>query len=568
MLNTLRRWFQAPRFPDDSDKTRNALLLNVILNTFIITMPVLIFGSVVGGPFPRREIVQIIIGITWVTLLWLRYIMFIGRVATAGTALVSIVYVATTLSIYNLGTIRAPATSFYILIIVTAGLTIHRRAIVWTAGISTITIIGLLISEINGWLPSPNLDVTATQGVTFMVIFGVISVLLFLAVKSIDEALAHARQELEERQRTEEILRTSEERFRAMIENISDAIALVDAQGKVFYLSPAAERILGFPVNERIGYSAFDNILESEEASKLQDIFRELVVEPRATRSFTLRAQHKDGSVRRLEASAKNLLDLTSVKAIVINYRDITERINAEREREKYIEELGKQNAELERFTYTVSHDLRSPLVTIKGFIGMLNQDLKDSRPDKIQDDLERISGATEKMDALLSELLELSRIGRIVNPPEKVNLARVVQDALDTDEERIRSNEVTVKYPADLPSVYGDRIRLREVFENLIDNAAKYMGEQIKPTIEIGIRNQAGEQIIFVKDNGLGIESEYQEKIFGLFEKLDPRSEGTGIGLALVKRIIETHGGRIWVESEGLGKGSAFCFTLPGNKE
>jgi len=140
------------------------------------------------------------------------------------------------------------------------------------------------------------------------------------------------------------------------------------------------------------------------------------------------------------------------------------------------------------------------------------------------------------------------------------------VQDAMDSVEARLRSKQVTVNITSDLPTIYGDRIRIREVFENLIDNAVKYMGDQSNPVIDIGITKREGRRIIFVKDNGMGVEPIYQSKIFGLFEKLNPTIEGTGIGLALVKRIIETHGGKIWVESDGLGKGSTFCFTIPDN--
>jgi signal transduction histidine kinase len=233
-------------------------------------------------------------------------------------------------------------------------------------------------------------------------------------------------------------------------------------------------------------------------------------------------------------------------------------------EREKLISQLEASNAELERFTYTVSHDLRNPLVTIKGFLGMLEKDLGENRPDRIQDDFRRIAGAADKMDVLLSELLELSRLGRIVNPPEEVDLGALTQEALETLDARLRSSRVTVNLSPDLPSVHGDRIRLREVLENLIDNAAKYMGSQTNPTIEIGIRVQGENPIVYIRDNGMGIESSYHDRIFSLFEKLNPTLEGSGIGLALVKRIVELHGGQIWVESEGLGKGSTFCFTLP----
>ena len=246
---------------------------------------------------------------------------------------------------------------------------------------------------------------------------------------------------------------------------------------------------------------------------------------------------------------------------------EIAERKRMELERKNFIRELNGKNAELERFTYTVSHDLKSPLVTIKGFLGILKKDLKENNHNHIQKDFERIAEAADKMGILLSELLELSRIGRVTNPPEEVDLAKLTQDALETLDGRIRERNVTVTISPDLPIVYADRNRLREVLENLIDNAAKYMGDQPQPQIEIGKRESGTETILYIKDNGIGIEPQFHAKIFGLFEKLNAHSEGSGIGLALIKRIIEVHGGRIWVESEGLGKGSTFCFTIPDKR-
>ena len=563
MLKNFFRWFQSPRFPYDEDKTRRALLLNVLLNTFIIALPVIIIGVLLGGRVPRMEIITFGLIVAWLLVLGLRYTMLAGWVALAGLMLVAVIFLLTTFSIYNLGTIRAPATSFYMLVVVTSGLIVSKRAILWMAGLSTLTIIGLLNAELRGLLPEPDFSVRITQGVTYSVAMVIISILLFLATKSIDEALARARQELSERQRTEAKLRASEERFRAMIENISDAIALVDERAVIQYVTPAAERILGYSSAERIGSSAFDNLAQPEDVLTLQHTLEKLRAEPSAKHSFALRARHMDGSQRWIEATATNLLDLPSVQAIVINYRDVTERISAEKERERYIEELGRQNAELERFTYTVSHDLRNPLVTIKGFLGSLQKDLQDGRLDRLHGDFKRIASAAGKMDTLLSELLELSRIGRLMNSPEEVDVARLVQEAIATLDLRIHSKQIVVNVAPDLPRVSGDRIRLREVFENLIANAAKYMGKQPDPLIEIGIHGKEN-PVFFIKDNGIGIEPEYHQKIFNLFEKLDPTMEGTGIGLALVKRIIEVHGGRIWVESEGLGKGSTFYFTIP----
>lgn len=233
-------------------------------------------------------------------------------------------------------------------------------------------------------------------------------------------------------------------------------------------------------------------------------------------------------------------------------------------QRQSFIDELESKNAELEQFTYTVSHDLKSPLVTITGFLGYLEKDALSGNQEKIKSAVERISSAARKMQALLNDLLELSRIGRIINLPEHVPFEEIVREAIERVRGRLDAKNAQVKIQAHLPSVYGDRVRLVEVVQNLIDNAAKYTSPETLPCIEIGTKENDGHQaVFFVHDNGIGIDPQFQERIFGLFNKLDVRAEGTGIGLTLVKRIIEVHGGQIWVESE-LGKGATFYFTLP----
>ena len=236
-------------------------------------------------------------------------------------------------------------------------------------------------------------------------------------------------------------------------------------------------------------------------------------------------------------------------------------------ERQKLIGELEHKNSELERFTYTVSHDLKSPLVTINGFLGYLEQDAASGNVERLKKDTQRIQEAVNKMQRLLNELLELSRIGRIVNISEMVPFNELVREAMNIVHGQLESHRVTVHTQPNLPTVYGDKPRLTEVLQNLLDNAAKYMGDQPSPRIEIGQRgNENGQPVFFIRDNGIGIAPQFHERVFGLFDKLDPKSEGTGVGLALVKRIIEVHGGRIWVESE-LGQGSAFYLTLPGKE-
>ena len=236
--------------------------------------------------------------------------------------------------------------------------------------------------------------------------------------------------------------------------------------------------------------------------------------------------------------------------------------------RQNLISELESKNAELERFTYTVSHDLKSPLFTIRGFLGYLEQDALAGNQERLKSDMQRITDATEKMQQLLNDLLELSRIGRLMNEPSVFSFDELVRDATKLVQGRIMECGAAIHIDANLPDVYGDRPRLLEVVQNLIDNAAKFMGGQPEPRIEIGWDGEEdGRWVFHVRDNGMGIPQEHHERIFGLFNKLDVRADGTGIGLALVKRIVEVHGGRIWIQSEA-GKGATFYFTLPASPE
>jgi signal transduction histidine kinase len=237
--------------------------------------------------------------------------------------------------------------------------------------------------------------------------------------------------------------------------------------------------------------------------------------------------------------------------------------------RKDLITELENKNAELERFTYTVSHDLKSPLFTIRGFMGYLEQDAASGNTERLRTDIQRITDATDKMQRLLNELLELSRIGRLQNEYTSFPFEEIVGEATELVHGRLSERGIILEIEPNLPVVRGDRVRLVEVMQNLLDNAAKFMGTQPAPRIEVGTSGEDAEHgnpIFHVRDNGMGIAPEHYERVFGLFNKLDPRTDGTGIGLALVKRIIEVHGGRIWVQSE-LGKGSTFFFTLPTHR-
>ncbi|MGR6034753.1 MAG: sensor histidine kinase [Candidatus Nitrosoglobus sp.] len=259
-----------------------------------------------------------------------------------------------------------------------------------------------------------------------------------------------------------------------------------------------------------------------------------------------------------------NSHDETGQMLLSLSYMQRKLRQQAEKER-LYLKELEDKNTELERFTYTVSHDLRSPLITIQGFSGALKQSVAQGNSERIEKDIQRIHAAADRMQLLLDDLLELSRIGRLVNPPENVSLEGITREATELVEGTLTARGVQIKISSNLPILFGDRKRLVEVMQNLIENAAKFMGDQKEPLIEIGALEKGGETFCYVQDNGIGIDPRYHEKIFDLFDKLDQNMPGTGVGLAIVKRIIEIHKGRIWVESEGRGQGSTFYFSIPG---
>ncbi len=264
-------------------------------------------------------------------------------------------------------------------------------------------------------------------------------------------------------------------------------------------------------------------------------------------------------SSQRERAISASLRDLAALKDELL-----ADRAEQLAQREKLIGQLQAKNDELTRFNYTVSHDLKNPLVTIKNFVGLIKQDLASGDLERVARDLERIESSATTMQLMIAKLLDLSRIGRVAHPMEDLAFGELVREASELVAGALQQRGVELDVAADLPVVRGDRIRLIEVVQNLLDNAVKFMGEQREPHVEVGVRCDRGRPVFFVRDNGMGIEPEYCDKVFGLFERLFPEVEGTGIGLALVRRIVEVHDGRAWAESDGPGQGSTFCFTLP----
>lgn len=380
-------------------------------------------------------------------------------------------------------------------------------------------------------------------------------------------ALIMISRDVTEQRRSADALGRSEARLRAFLDALRDLAFEIDRDGVFLNAWTSDPDRLLVPKEDLLGKTLVD--VHGPEKGPLfhRAVQRVIDTGEQETLDYTIATPEAVSAYSALLSRIDGGQETAPSVACVV--RDVTDRQRAQQEREALIEELEAKNSELERYTYTVSHDLKSPLVTIAGFLGMIERSAVAGEFDRLRSDLGRIHGAVQRMRELLDELLELSRIGRFVNPSENIDLSELAREAAELVVPReaprmAGRGAVDFRVADDLPVVWGDRMRLRQAFQNLIENALKFMGQQTEPRVEIGVRRDHGEAVYFVRDNGIGIDPRYLGRIFGLFDQLDNASPGTGIGLALVKRIVEVHKGRIWVESSGVGQGATFCLTLP----
>lgn len=350
--------------------------------------------------------------------------------------------------------------------------------------------------------------------------------------------------------------------FAAVFEAAVDAILVIDHMGSIERVNPAVERMFGWQATELLGRNV--KVLMPAPYREEHDGYLERHLRTGENRIIGIGREvtglRRDGTRFPVFLSVGEVVT-DERRSYVGILRDITAQKAAEAARERLIEELEAKNAELERFTYTVSHDLKSPLITIKGFVSQLERSVTAGKMDRFRSDVARIAGAADKLTELLDDVLQLSRIGRLVNPPEDVPFQVIVDQVRELLSASIRNVGAEVVVNDALPVVRGDRVRLVEIVQNLVENALKFSKQA--PRIEIGARVEGRMAICHVRDNGIGIEPQYFARVFGLFEQLDGASPGTGIGLALVRRIVEVHGGKIWVESKGLGHGTTMYFSL-----
>ena len=356
-------------------------------------------------------------------------------------------------------------------------------------------------------------------------------------------------------------LQASEDLYRTLFNDAPDGICLADAEtGIIIDCNQALAALVCRERAELIGQPQTILHPPQDDKTVLSPTFKQHLTDKQG-QILETRVVTKTGDIREMEVKA-NFVVLHGRKLLQGLFCDITDHKRAEEDRERLLAEIAAKNKELESFAYTVSHDLRAPLVSVDGFYSMLKREFQDQLGEQGQHYLERIRANVAYMNTLITELLELSRIGRVVGPEEEIEVGALLREvekglALKLEQEGV---EFIVQQP--LPAVRGDRGRIRQVFANLIENAVKFGRLERGLRIEVGCEKERGFYRFHVRDNGIGILPQYQEQIFEPFRQLNRRIEGVGMGLALVKRIVEHQGGRLWVESES-GKGSTFFFTI-----
>lgn len=244
---------------------------------------------------------------------------------------------------------------------------------------------------------------------------------------------------------------------------------------------------------------------------------------------------------------------------------EVVERKRIEKRQKRLLEELSDKNEEMESFIYTVSHDLKTPIVTIDGFVEALREDYGNVIGKEGHHYLFRITEGNRRMGALISDLLELSRVGRTSGKKETISFARLVKNAARELQPQIKKRGIRITVDENLPSIFGEKKLLSQLVSNLVSNAIKYIGEDNPdPLIAAGVIHKEGETVYYIRDNGIGIDPRHFDKVFQVFHRLPGSKaiEGTGVGLAIAKRIVQRHGGKIWIKSKKNG-GSTFFFTI-----
>ncbi|MEX3947568.1 PAS domain S-box protein [Paraburkholderia sp. EG287B] len=358
--------------------------------------------------------------------------------------------------------------------------------------------------------------------------------------------------------------RRQEERFRQVVEAAPNAMVMLDRDGQIVLVNAQTEKLFGYPRDELVGQSI--EVLVPERFRSRHPDYRDAFYSDLKTRPMgagrDLYARRRDGSEFPVEIGL-NPLSTDEGKFVLAAVVDITSRKHAEEELLRKTDELGRSNKDLEQFAYLASHDLQEPLRAVAGPLQMLQMRYKGQLDDRADEFIAHAVDGATRMQALINDLLAYSRVGRSDDARQLTDCAQILDQALKSLSVMMEESGAEVRREA-LPSLLAIPTHLALLFQNLIGNAIKFRDKTRPVRIDVGARREGEGWLFWVKDNGIGIDPQYYERIFLVFQRLHTRAQypGTGIGLALCKRIVEQHGGQIWVESVP-EEGAAFFFTL-----
>jgi PAS domain S-box-containing protein len=373
--------------------------------------------------------------------------------------------------------------------------------------------------------------------------------------------------EIAKHRRTGEELKRLGFRNQSILESAGEGIWGVDTSGTVTFINRAGASSLGYDVHELIGrpshaswhYKRPDGAPYPSEACPIYAAYKD-GVDHTGEETFW----RKDGSGFPVDFTSRPLFEEGRITGAVITFRDITGRKREEEERERLIGELQRSNRELEQFAYVASHDLQEPLRMVGSYTTLLQKRYKERLDERAHEYIRFAVDGAQRMQNLIEGLLAYSRITRRGGRFKQVDFNKVFLDAVSNLSSAIREYNAEVT-KEQLPTLSGDETQLVQLLQNLIGNGIKYAKPDSRPRVHISAESNGNQYVFSVKDNGIGIEPEYYERIFEIFQRLHARGRypGTGIGLAICKRIVERHHGLIWVESVP-GEGSTFFFTVP----
>ncbi|MEG3875987.1 PAS domain S-box protein [Microcoleus sp. herbarium7] len=393
---------------------------------------------------------------------------------------------------------------------------------------------------------------------------------LHIVAVKLNDGLAVTFRNITDRKRAEIALRESEERFRAIFEQAAVGIAKTALCGQFLRVNPGFCQIVGYPESELLQLD-WEAITHSDDIEADREYVRLLLSGEIETFSREKRLLCKDRELCWANVTVSTMRDAEgTAQYLICAIEDISERkqvqelLQASLESQtSYAQELTRSNAELEQFAYVASHDLQAPLGTIAGYAQLLERRCHSQLDAQGNKFIGNIVNSCVRMQALIDDLLEYSRVGRSQKPFELIDCNQVFEDACANLQLAIRKNQASVTR-GDLPRVIGDSFQLLQLFQNLIGNAIKYRSS-LAPVVIFGALRQGDNWVFSVQDNGIGIPEQYHPRIFQIFQRLHTQKEysGTGIGLAICQRIVDRHGGRLWVESEP-DRGSTFYFSVP----